>query len=72
MKANKLLISNSDREMAFVTTILGDPSFGGQNVWIGLNDYWNEGTYVWFDESNSNYFNWNIGEPNDSQFVRPS
>ena len=38
--------------------------FGGQHLWIGINDYGSEGTWVWADGTPVSYTNWNSGEPN--------
>jgi len=35
------------------------------NVWIGLNDFQSEGTFLWADSTNPSYVNWNMGEPNN-------
>lgn len=36
---------------------------GGLSLWIGLNDYIQEGQWVWADGSAFSYSNWHFGEP---------
>ena len=58
---------SSDQENAAVANLvrqdLGSPPGG---VWIGLNDRSDEGAYVWYDGSDSDYRNWGPGQPNNS------
>jgi hypothetical protein len=37
-----------------------------ENLWIGLNDYDNEGTWVWASGEVESFTNWAPGEPNDA------
>ena len=43
-------------------------TFGGQNLWIGLNDVDQEGSFVWSDGSSVDYTNWAPGEPNQASY----
>ncbi|XP_048449545.1 C-type lectin BML-2-like [Rhincodon typus] len=36
-------------------------------LWIGLNDIYKEGTYLWTDGSSSNFVNWATGQPDNSR-----
>ncbi len=38
---------------------------GAGRVWIGLNDFAADGTYVWSDGGTSAYSNWSAGEPSN-------
>ncbi|KAK3737077.1 hypothetical protein QZH41_013881 [Actinostola sp. cb2023] len=62
--ADLVSISNEGDEQFVANLVKGLPGIFG--VWLGLNDHPKEGTFVWFDGTNSNYRNWHKGEPNDS------
>jgi hypothetical protein len=40
-------------------------TFGTQRLWIGIDDYGEEGTWVWADGTAVSYTNWASGEPNN-------
>lgn len=44
---------------------LSNLNVGGE-WWIGINDAYSEGTFVWEDGSTVDYTNWAYGEPNDA------
>lgn len=40
-------------------------SLHAADAWIGLNDLEHDGTFQWTDGSETHYFNWADGQPND-------
>mmetsp|Transcript_10437 Transcript_10437/g.13530 ORF Transcript_10437/g.13530 Transcript_10437/m.13530 type:complete len:242 (+) Transcript_10437:109-834(+) len=54
-------ISNADLNSQLAEMIGEDTFFG---PWIGLSDSIEEGTWVWADDSDVVYTNWDDGEPN--------
>jgi len=55
-----LPIITSQAENDYITSVADG------NVWLGLTDEANEGTFVWDDGTPLTYTNWNTGEPNNS------
>ncbi|XP_072326957.1 C-type lectin lectoxin-Enh6-like [Scyliorhinus torazame] len=35
-------------------------------TWIGLHDFFKEGTFLWTDGSSIDFTKWNLGEPNNN------
>ena len=70
---------NSENENDYITRFLSDHT-NISSINIGLNDLDNEGKWVWFNKSNSNFTKWARGEPNNwksredyvSLMIRPS
>ncbi|XP_047460791.1 C-type lectin-like [Mugil cephalus] len=61
-----LVSIHSAEEQNFVKTLIMnfDPAIG--YTWIGLNDIYKEGTWMWSDGSAVNFTFWKAGEPNNS------
>ena len=59
-----LVTINNQAEQDWVFSMFA--SFGGvdRNLWIGLNDAANEGTFVWSSGEPVTYTHWSLGEPN--------
>ncbi len=56
----RLLIITSAEENDYITSI-----FPGNSAFIGLQDYDEEGVFVWVDGSKLSYSNWYSGQPNN-------
>ena len=56
-----LATPRSDDQNAFLSSLIPN-----ENIWIGLNDIDEEGTFVSVDDKEVSYTNWYTGEPNDS------
>lgn len=49
--------------MSFLTTLMVHPEVIGTSFWIGLNNGGYNFEFLWTDESNNNYYNWESNEP---------
>ena len=56
-----LAIPRSEAENDFIAGLIPN-----ENIWIGLNDIDEEGTFVSVDDKEVSYTKWLYGEPNDS------
>ena len=56
-----LATPRSDDQNAFIVSLIPNA-----NIWIGLNDIDEEGTFVSVDDKEVSYTKWLYGEPNDS------
>ena len=56
-----LATPRSDDQNAFLSSLIPN-----ENIWIGLNDIDEEGTFVSVDDKEVSYTKWLYGEPNDS------
>ena len=52
-------------ENDWVATTFGQPGVEDRQIWIGMTDQAQEGTWVWIDGSPVGYTNWAANEPND-------
>jgi hypothetical protein len=53
---------SQENEWLVKTFLKNDTDF----LWIGLNDYQEEGNFVWVNGEEVTYLNWSEGEPNDN------
>jgi hypothetical protein len=67
LEGGHLVTINDLAEQNWVFQTFG--KYGGQSrlLWIGLNDFAREGTFVWSSGQSSEYRRWAPGEPNNSQ-----
>lgn len=67
LQGGHLVTINDLAEQNWVFQTFG--RYGGQSrlLWIGLNDFAKEGTYVWSSGQTSNFRRWAPGEPNNTQ-----
>jgi hypothetical protein len=63
--SSHLVTINDADENAFVRSTFV-VNHTNPRVWLGLNDFATEGTYVWADGSTSAFRNWYPGEPNNN------
>ena len=54
---------NNGGENNFLANVLTN-----QTAWIGLNDYYNEGTFTWSNGDPVTYTNWYAAQPNDYNY----
>jgi hypothetical protein len=59
-----LAVIDDASEDAFVFTAILARGWG--DTWLGHNDLFEEGVWVWLDDSAMTYVNWDEGEPNDT------
>ncbi|XP_022341256.2 low affinity immunoglobulin epsilon Fc receptor-like [Crassostrea virginica] len=65
-KGGHLVEINSRGEQDFILSTLSFLRFGGDGVWIGLNDVQQEGRYLWTTGDTLSYSNWGPGQPNNN------
>ena len=58
-----LTVVNDADEDAFVFAAIMAREWG--DTWIGHNDFFEEGVWVWLDDGAMSYVHWDEGEPND-------
>jgi hypothetical protein len=60
---SEIIIINSKAENDFIRSTI--QAWGTGDVWIGLTDILEEGTFIWWDGTAPTFTAWNGGEPND-------
>eukprot|EP00094_Tigriopus_californicus_P000452 TCALIF_00439-PB protein Name:"Similar to MRC1 Macrophage mannose receptor 1 (Homo sapiens)" AED:0.06 eAED:0.07 QI:7/0.88/0.83/1/0.74/0.69/36/84/3089 len=55
--------------MSFLSTLMVHPDVVGTSFWIGLNKGIDHMNFIWTDESNNNYFNWEANQPSYDAYV---
>ena len=65
---------HSEEENEFVTSLIrkrpaqdgrGKDGKGGKNTWIGGKYSSSQGSFYWFDQSNWDFTNWDLSQPNN-------
>ena len=60
-----LAIINDQLENDWIAQTFGQPGVADRQIWIGMTDQAQEGTWVWIDGTPVGYTNWAPNEPND-------
>ena len=58
-------VLSSSEEVSIYDYILSPRGYSYNQVWVGLNDISNVGTWIWIDSSPVSYINWAAGQPNN-------
>ncbi|XP_008296438.1 galactose-specific lectin nattectin-like [Stegastes partitus] len=66
LRANLVSI-HSQQEQNFVNSLIRNFDPAVRFTWIGLNDIYKEGRWMWSDASQANFFFWQTGQPDNSR-----
>ncbi|KAJ8320489.1 hypothetical protein KUTeg_002076 [Tegillarca granosa] len=67
-KGGRLVTIETKDEEQFVEQILRNYNYHNKGVWIGLNDIYKEGTFVWDSGKPVTFTRWGSGQPDDFRY----
>ncbi|XP_072326959.1 C-type lectin lectoxin-Enh6-like [Scyliorhinus torazame] len=55
-----------ETQNSFIGKMVTEAQGSAVRTWIGLHDFFKEGTFLWTDGSSIDFTKWNLGEPNNN------